>query len=145
MNLPFFEDARLAYLLDITEFPETAEDAANILALARASMDERKYHKLAAQLAIQQVMLLLRVVRRKGGDEQQQQGDLPKLYSDLASASRSLTDAHRDVGLVSSVVRRKGFALEYGPEYHGHAPDTHIDDDTDLDTASAVPSNFGVD
>ena len=145
MNLPLFEDARLAHLLDMTGFPETAEDAANILALARASRDERKCHKVAARLAIQQVMILLQVVRRKGGDEQRQQGDLPKLHSDLANASRSLSDAHHDIGLVSSIVRRKGFALEYGPEYHGHAPDTPVDDDVGLDTASVVPSNFGAD
>jgi hypothetical protein len=139
-----FEDLRLTPLLDKTEFPETVEDAANTLELVRTHRDELRCYETGKRLAVKQAMILIKLTRRIGGDEQEQHNTLTEIRNDLASAARDVFKADSDIGLISSVVRRKGFPLQFGPEYHGHGPpEFNAEVDTDPDDVSAVSSNFG--
>jgi hypothetical protein len=134
-------------------FPQTHEDAANVLSLARASRDQQKCRKLDLRLELHQVVVRQKVMNRRGGDEPQGQdnGNLQILYRQLSEVNEKLAEAEQDIGLIRFVIRKRGFPLEFGIEYHGaigkSIPADVADDDnaSELDNASAIPSNFGAD
>ena len=141
------QDPLLAEVFDSPGFPETIEESANVLALARTTRDLRKCHKLAVQLAIRRIVVLLQILKRQDNLERRAKAAarLLKLQNGLETATLKLFHADRDVGLVSSVVRKKGFPVEFARDYRGYKSTIEDGGMDDSQVGSPAPSDFGVD
>jgi hypothetical protein len=125
LNLPLFKNPRFDRIMKISEFPQTTEDAADLLAMARSSRVERKYRKLAAEEAVRQGDIQLQVLSRNASDDTMVGiGDLQVLRHELSKATKKLLEADEDVAVARSMIRMKGlpleFGSEFGPEYQSH-------------------------
>lgn len=108
--------------MKISEFPQTIEDAADLLAMARSSRVERKYWKLAAEEAVHQGDVQLQVLSRNASDDTMVGiRDLQVLRHELSKATKKLLEADEDVAVACSMICMKGLPLEFvGPEYQSH-------------------------
>jgi hypothetical protein len=69
----------------------------------------------------------------RGRDRTQQQADAQAVQHDLTVTAQGLREAKEDLGLIRSIVRRKGLPLEFDPEYRLPKRDPTDRDDHDLD------------
>ena len=146
---PLFEDSYLAEVFETEGFPDTVEESANAIALARTSRELRRCYKVAVQLAMRKTVLLLQILKRHDYRSQERREKattrLLKLRNTLETATSKLSNADRDVGLISSFVRRKGFPVEFGAEYRGRGSGIELDAVVGSDVPSPISSDFGVD
>jgi hypothetical protein len=84
----------------------------------------------------------------RGRDRAQQQADAQAVQRDLTATAQGLREAEEDLGLIRSIVRRKGLPLEFDPEYrlpkHDPYPTGERDDDNsdDQPTVTHTSSNL---
>jgi hypothetical protein len=111
------QNPRLRRILMLPNFPETAEDAASLLDIARGRREECHCLKLAAEHAVRQSRIELQLISRQTTNDSevhQVVGHLQTLQGDLEKSQIELSNADDDVGGVRSLIRRKGFPVEFG-------------------------------
>ena len=117
-HLLMSQNPRLRRILMLPNFPETAEDAASLLDIARGRREECHCLKLAAEHAVRQCRIELQLTSRQTTNDSevhQVVGHLQTLQGDLEKSQIELSNADDDVGGVRSLIRRKGFPVEFGP------------------------------
>jgi hypothetical protein len=132
--------------LYLPDYPTTSEEASIILSIARAGKDERVTRQLVLRLALHQIIKQVKALAIRGGDMEQEQADAGSLQHDLSAAAEDVREAEQDLGLIRSLVRRKGFPLEFDVEHRKSRPNSPpVNSNRDLSmTPSPVPSDFGL-
>jgi hypothetical protein len=132
----------------LPDYPKTVEEASIILSIARAGKDERVTRQLVLRLTLHQIIKQVKGLAIRGCDKGQEQADAGSLQHDLSAAAVDLREAEQDLGVVRSLVRRKGFPLEFDVMLMRNSPPVNGTGDinpTSLSmTPSPVPSNFGL-
>ena len=114
----------MQYFLDRPGYPETQSDAVDILKVVHTRRDETEHQRYAAEKAVHRCIDQLTIVQKRG-DEQaainQALVELEYCRTALTRARGAASQADDDVGLVRSVLRRKGFPVNLDTE----PPDPH--------------------
>jgi hypothetical protein len=97
----------------LPDYPQTVEEASIILSIARAGKNERVTRQVVLQLTLHQVIKEVKGLAIRGCDKEEKQAYAGSLQHDLSAAAQELREAEQDLGLVRSLVRRKGFPLEF--------------------------------
>jgi hypothetical protein len=100
---------------------------------------------VAAQIAVQETVLQLKTITRKAPDERaidEEQATLQMEQTDLSNAVQDLSAADREVGIVHTLVRQKGFLVEFGVEFSGRQPEKR--ELIPSDDGSALVSDCGL-
>ena len=124
----FLQNPRIACLLQAPGFPETEEDAANILTIVRHHYALHENRRDAASFAITLSRLEQQIWHRSppGGEELTPADDLEILQQQYSWASKELTKACMDIGRIRSVIRRKGLPMSLSLEYVEYRPSTRL-------------------
>jgi len=100
----------------LPDFPDTAEEAADLLGIARSSREERSCLKLATEHAVHQGARELQALNRRHPDPQIVESsleDLKTLQEELATTSAHLVESDREIGVVRSLITHKGLPLHF--------------------------------
>jgi hypothetical protein len=135
----FFQNIRIKRLLQLPDFPDTAEEAADLLGIARSSREERSCRKLATEHAVHQGARELQALNRRHPDLQIIESsleDLKTLQEELAATSAHLVESDREIGVVRSLITHKGLPLHFESPYRTVDPElgqtTPDSDDGDI-------------
>ena len=117
-------------LLNIPGFPQTEQDAENILRFVRSQRDECQLTKDAAEQSVHQCILHLQILQRNPRDTNDltvlRLADLDRCREVLAQAEEALGAADLRVGAVRTLLRRKALPLifTHETEFQGFPPRT---------------------
>jgi hypothetical protein len=137
--------------LAIPNFPETPEDAADLLNLVRSSREECNHRKLAVELAVHQIAIQLKVLQRKSFSDSSvatTTNDLQALQQELSELDEELMNADEEVGVIRGLINRKGLPVEFYPEalYDRRnlplRPDSMFEDNGSASTSSDGGTNI---
>jgi len=117
----------LDVLLRLPGFPQTDEDAENILRFVRSQRDECRLTKEAAEQALHQCILQIQVLQRTPDTYNAtvlRLADLERRQETLAQAEEALAAAELRVGAVRDLLRRKVLPLifPHGAGFRGFPP-----------------------
>jgi hypothetical protein len=126
--------------LKIPDFPETSEDAADLLNLVRSSREERNHRKLAVEYAANQTAIQLKVLKRKTSSNSSvatATSDLRALQHELSKLDEELLEADQDVGVVRGLISEKGLPVAFYPNALYNRRDLDVDPDSMFDYDSS--------
>ena len=114
-------------LLNIPGFPQTDQDAENILRFVRSQRDECQLTKDAAEQSVHQCILHLQILQRNPSDPNVitlRLVDLERRREALTQAIDALAAADLRVGAVRTLLRRKALPLVFpiDAEFRGFPP-----------------------
>jgi hypothetical protein len=119
-------------LLNLPEFPQTEQDAENILRFVRSQRDECQLIKDAAEQSVHQCILRLQILQRNAGDTNDTTilglADLERRREALALAEDTVAAADLRVGAVRTLLRRNALPLVFpnDAEFRGFPPRPHL-------------------
>jgi hypothetical protein len=119
-------------LLNLPGFPETEQDAENILRFVRSQRDECLLIKDAAEQSVHQRILQLQILQRNAGDSNNVTilglADLERRREALARAEDTLAAADLRVGAVRTLLRGNALPLVFpnDAEFRGFPPRPHL-------------------
>jgi hypothetical protein len=103
-------------LLDIPHFPETEDDARNLLNFVRSQREECEFRKHALEAAVHQCVLQLQVFQQKPSPQLtiQRLADLDIRREALTRATEALLQAEGRIGAVRGLIHAKSLPLIFG-------------------------------
>ena len=119
-------------LLNLPGFPQTEQDAENILRFVRSQRDECLLIKDAAEQSVHQCILQLQILQRNAGASNDVTilglADLERRREALARAEDTLAAADLRVGAVRTLLRRNALPLVFSDdaEFRGFPPRPHL-------------------
>jgi hypothetical protein len=128
----------LEVLLRIPDFPETEADASNLLAVVRSRREQFYQQRQAAEQAVYWSNIRLSVLQEKSAARETINQCLTELQTDrtsLTTAVEALAQADLDVGMVHTLIRRKGLPVVNTPGYIPHTSPA-ADGDTAISSIS---------
>ena len=131
--------------MEIDHFPETAEDAADILNVVRSNREACNHRKLAAEHAVHQTIVHLKVLMCKASSTEAMellQKDLRKLYKKLLVLDKGILEADQKIGAVRTILGQRGLPVAlyttqlYNRQDWGLDPPTEFQFDDSSETSS---------
>jgi hypothetical protein len=146
--LTFCQNSYWDQLSRLEDFPETPEDAQDLLSIARCDREACNHRKLAVEHAVQRTITHLKVLKRKTPSDEYANlltGDLQELYQELLKLDDELLEADKNVGAVRSTLGRKGLPVELHPGqlYEREAWGLDPPNEFQVDDSSSETSNIG--
>jgi hypothetical protein len=133
-------------ILALPRILETKEDAVNLLNVLRSRREQNTHRKIAAEHAVAWCSQQIQILQKNFADDNAIRRGLFKLrvlQGELSSAIEDLSQAHRDIGTVRAMIRRKGLPV---PSRRSDrtpprsTPDWPSDSDSDVSAAASHSS-----
>ena len=142
-TLTTYQNPRIARLFRVPNFPQTAEDAADLLTIARLSSDERSHRRSAVEDAVKQGVRELQALMRQNSSTPiitECLEEIATLKNELVTASTELGVAEEEIGVVRSLICQKALPLHFefspsgDPEYQSSSENIVRSEDTSHDS-----------